>query len=99
MGKPYEKEDKTYDNVPGHGKYLEDGTWWVNIDRPVGHVCITQYYDRQIIGGQWWASDRQARVVGTATFDGKRFSRWEVLEPTPLRPCICYNNNSLEYKD
>lgn len=89
--------NKTYQNVPGHGQPLPDGTWWTNCEHNVGYVAETHHYDRKYEGGKHYSKPNRCRCVEVSTFDGKPFSRWEQLE-SEWREAILYDNNSMQYK-
>lgn len=62
-------EKNIYENVPGQGKRLEDGTWWVNCRAKVGEV-------HKMNPGHYI---RVCQVIETGIFDGLPFARWKRL--------------------
>jgi hypothetical protein len=66
------EKKSVYENVPGQGKVLDDGTWWTNCTVVVGEI-----HKSFMIPGKY---TRVCKVVEVAIFDGKRFARWEHLD-------------------
>jgi hypothetical protein len=61
------EKNNIYQNVPGQGKYLEDGTWWTNCNAKVKE--IVKHY---MIPGNY---TQVCEVIETSTFDGKPFAK------------------------
>lgn len=60
MGK--DNKVNIYQNVPGRGDYLPDGTWWTESDVEVEHQCD--------------GTRGRTICIEVAFFDGRRFTRW-----------------------
>lgn len=60
-----------YQNVPGQGNCLEDGTWWTNCKANVGKICKSYMFPGNYT--------KVCKVIETSTFEGKPFARWKRL--------------------
>jgi hypothetical protein len=98
MQKIVDDKNNIYKLVPAQGGILGDGTWWANSSATAGQVCTVHYYYRKVIAGKWWASDKSSLCIGTASYGGKTFARWEPLPETEFKPCVQSINKSLCYE-